>query len=218
MNPLWHTHIVSGKEWLIDPFADWLYPALQRNHDNGKRHILKWFRIEQHFLWWNHLIWFFFQMKEAAQCRQFDELRTGDGMVGQVIFFCTLQICSQSFSNPVVYIPKLFKNNCIFQICFQSFQNQLYIFLSVLQEHHGACGKCSKGVKKDLLNNFENRSLYSQNIVLHITSMDGVRWCVDGAYVHIKRTKKRGGWWLGFEFWMVCTTGVALRELQSYTL
>ena len=139
-------------------------------------------------------------MKEAAQCRQFDELRTGDGMVGQVIFFCTLQICSQSFSNPVVYIPKLFKNNCIFQICFQSFQNQLYIFLSVLQEHHGACGKCSKGVKKDLLNNFENRSLYSQNIVLHITSMDGVRWCVDGAYVHIKRTKKMGGWWLGFEF------------------
>ena len=97
-------------------------------------------------------------MKEAAQCRQFDELRTGDGMVGQVIFFCTLQICSQSFSNPVVYIPKLFKNNFIFQICFQSFQNQLYIFLSVLQEHHGACGKCSKGVKKDLLNNFENRS------------------------------------------------------------
>ena len=28
----------------------------------------------------------FLQMKEAAQCRQFDELRTGDGMVGQVIF------------------------------------------------------------------------------------------------------------------------------------
>ena len=26
------------------------------------------------------------QMKEAAQCRQFDELRTGDGMVGQVLF------------------------------------------------------------------------------------------------------------------------------------
>ena len=115
-------------------------------------------------------------MKEAAQCRQFDELRTGDGMVGQVIFFCKVKICLQPF------------------------QTQLYIFLSVLQEHHGACGKCSKGVKKDLLNNFENRSLYSQNIVLHITSMDGVRWCVDGAYVHIKRTKKRGGWWLGFEF------------------
>ena len=118
-------------------------------------------------------------MKEAAQCRQFDELRTGDGMVGQVIFFCKVKICLQPF------------------------QTQLYIFLSVLQEHHGACGKCSKGVKKDLLNNFENRSLYSQNIVLHITSMDGVRWCVDGVYVHIKTTKKRGGWWLGFEFWMV---------------
>ena len=26
------------------------------------------------------------QMKEASQCRQFDEMRTGDGMVGQVIF------------------------------------------------------------------------------------------------------------------------------------
>ena len=24
-------------------------------------------------------------MKEAAQCRQFDELRSGDGMVGQVM-------------------------------------------------------------------------------------------------------------------------------------
>ena len=36
-------------------------------------------------------------MKEAAQCRQFDELRTGDGMVGQVILFCKFQICPQPF-------------------------------------------------------------------------------------------------------------------------
>ena len=42
-------------------------------------------------------------MKEAAQCRQFDELRTGDGMVGQVIFFLQITNMSPTFSNPVVY-------------------------------------------------------------------------------------------------------------------
>ena len=35
-------------------------------------------------------------MKEAAQCRQFDELRTGDGMVGQV-FFAKIQQLALSY-------------------------------------------------------------------------------------------------------------------------
>ena len=102
MNPLWHTHIVSGKEWLIDPFADWLYPALQRNHDNGKRHILKWFRIEPHFLWWIHLVWFCSDEGSRPMSTIWrTPHRRWYGWSGNLI----LQIpnMSPAFSNPVVY-------------------------------------------------------------------------------------------------------------------
>ena len=108
-----YTHIVSGKEWLIDPFADWLYPALQRNHDNGKRHILKWFRIEQHFFWLNHLIWFYSDEGSRPMSTIWRAPhRRWYGWSGNLFLHITNMF------------PIFFKPSCIYS---QTFQKQLYI-------------------------------------------------------------------------------------------
>ena len=115
MNPLWHTHIVSGKEWLIDPFADWLYPALQRNHDDGKRRILKWFWIE-------HCTVF-------SLMKSFDLIFSDEGSCPMSTIWRAphRRWCGWSgnlFLHITNMFPIFFKPSCIYS---QTFQKQLYI-------------------------------------------------------------------------------------------